>query len=60
MAKRIEKSELPTKICPVCNRSFRWRKSWSKNWRNVIYCSDQCRARKKSAPLPNEYRTDEL
>ncbi|MFD2572307.1 DUF2256 domain-containing protein [Spirosoma soli] len=39
-----KKSELPTKICPVCNRSFAWRKKWERDWENVIYCSDACRA----------------
>jgi hypothetical protein len=23
-----------------------WRKSWAKNWADVKYCSDACRARK--------------
>jgi hypothetical protein len=27
-----------------------WRKSWAKNWDQVLYCSDRCRADKpKSA-----------
>jgi hypothetical protein len=27
-----------------------WRKSWAKNWDNVMYCSDRCRADKSKAP----------
>ncbi|MEC9060551.1 MAG: DUF2256 domain-containing protein, partial [Pseudomonadota bacterium] len=24
----MKKSDLPTKICPVCQRPFTWRKKW--------------------------------
>jgi hypothetical protein len=41
--KRILKSDLPTKICPVCQRPFSWRKKWERDWDNVIYCSERCR-----------------
>ncbi|WP_461054146.1 DUF2256 domain-containing protein [Spirosoma arcticum] len=41
--KMRKKSDLPTKICPVCNRPFNWRKKWERDWDNVIYCSDACR-----------------
>ncbi|MEZ5457347.1 MAG: DUF2256 domain-containing protein [Lysobacteraceae bacterium] len=34
---------LPSKICPVCQRSFAWRKRWARDWEQVIYCSDACR-----------------
>jgi hypothetical protein len=27
-----------------------WRKAWAKNWDHVLYCSDACRAQKKTAP----------
>ncbi|MGB0568062.1 MAG: DUF2256 domain-containing protein [Alteromonas macleodii] len=33
----MKKSDLPTKICPVCQRPFAWRKKWEKNWENVRY-----------------------
>ncbi|TKD55894.1 DUF2256 domain-containing protein [Flavobacterium sp. ASW18X] len=36
------KSHLPTKICPVCNRPFSWRKKWERNWEYVKYCSKKC------------------
>ncbi|MET1054380.1 MAG: DUF2256 domain-containing protein [Pedobacter sp.] len=44
--KGIKKQYLPTKICPVCNRPFTWRKKWEKNWDEVKYCSDKCRGNK--------------
>ncbi|MCX6018201.1 MAG: DUF2256 domain-containing protein [Chloroflexi bacterium] len=38
-----KKGQLPTKICPVCNRPFEWRKKWARDWDSVIYCSERCR-----------------
>jgi len=32
-----------TKLCPVCNRVFTWRKKWRLEWNNVINCSEKCR-----------------
>ena len=43
------KSQLPSKPCLVCGRPMSWRKAWAKNWDEVRYCSDACRARKGSA-----------
>ncbi|ASZ49221.1 DUF2256 domain-containing protein [Vibrio parahaemolyticus] len=40
------KSHLPTKLCPVCERPFSWRKKWARNWETVIYCSERCRRSK--------------
>ncbi|HGS4499695.1 TPA: DUF2256 domain-containing protein [Vibrio parahaemolyticus] len=40
------KSHLPTKLCPVCERPFSWRKKWARNWEIVIYCSERCRRSK--------------
>jgi len=37
------KSHLPNKPCAACGRLMTWRKSWSKNWQNVKYCSERCR-----------------
>ena len=52
LTKRIEKRDLPTKICPVCKRPFSWRKKWEKTWDDVRYCSDRCRSeRGKRADL---------
>ena len=55
MARQRKKSDLPTKICPVCDRPFTWRKKWEKCWDEVKYCSDRCRRRKQSAH--SEYST---
>ncbi len=37
-----KKLNLPEKICPICKLSFTWRKKWSKNWNEVVYCSKKC------------------
>jgi hypothetical protein len=42
------KASLPSKICVVCRREMTWRKSWAKNWDEVKYCSDACRANKQA------------
>ncbi|WP_339815877.1 DUF2256 domain-containing protein [uncultured Imperialibacter sp.] len=42
----MRKPHLPTKICPVCERPFAWRKKWELNWSEVIYCSEKCRRSK--------------
>jgi hypothetical protein len=44
-----KKSDLPTKVCPVCGLPFSWRKKWEKNWANVVYCSERCRRNKNKA-----------
>jgi len=41
------KQSLPTKLCVQCGRPMQWRKAWAKNWTEVRYCSDACRALKK-------------
>ncbi|WP_281167258.1 DUF2256 domain-containing protein [Marinospirillum minutulum] len=45
---KIKKTNLPSKMCPVCLRPFTWRKKWEKNWANVKYCSKRC-AKQKAA-----------
>ncbi|WP_124979998.1 DUF2256 domain-containing protein [Nonlabens xiamenensis] len=35
--------QLPTKVCPVCEREFTWRKKWAKDWEQVKFCSKKCR-----------------
>jgi hypothetical protein len=52
MPRQRQKSDFPTKICPVCGRSFTWRKKWESCWDEVKYCSDRCRRRKSIAPAP--------
>jgi hypothetical protein len=44
--KQRKKSDLPSKICDVCQRPFSWRKKWEKVWNEVKYCSDSCRTNK--------------
>ncbi|WP_084153109.1 DUF2256 domain-containing protein [Pedobacter jeongneungensis] len=44
--KTLKKQNFPSKICPVCNRPFLWRKKWSKGWDQVIYCSHRCKSEK--------------
>lgn len=48
MPRMRKKSDLPVKICPVCNRPFTWRKKWERVWEEVKYCSDRCRRDAKS------------
>lgn len=45
--KNVQKENLPTKVCPVCHRSFSWRKKWERDWDNVTYCSKRCRKGKQ-------------
>ncbi|OUU20897.1 MAG: hypothetical protein CBC08_04615 [Flavobacteriaceae bacterium TMED48] len=46
MPKRVNKRDLPQKICPICSRPFSWRKKWELNWDEVKYCSQRCRSNK--------------
>ncbi|MEP2651384.1 MAG: DUF2256 domain-containing protein [Paraglaciecola sp.] len=43
----MKKSELPSKICIVCERPFNWRKKWQRDWEHVKYCSKRCASRKR-------------
>ncbi|MCA1773479.1 MAG: DUF2256 domain-containing protein [Halomonas sp.] len=38
-----KKAHLPSKVCPVCQRPFTWRKKWKDCWEDVKYCSERCR-----------------
>jgi hypothetical protein len=44
----MKKSDLPQKICPICERPFTWRKKWKAVWDDVKYCSERCRRSSKS------------
>ncbi|MBM3609469.1 MAG: DUF2256 domain-containing protein [Alphaproteobacteria bacterium] len=46
MPKMRKKSDLPTKPCATCGLPFAWRKKWARDWDNVKFCSDRCRAGK--------------
>jgi hypothetical protein len=49
MGRFRSKSDLPEKICPVCQRPFTWRKKWQDCWDEVKYCSERCRRRRSGA-----------
>lgn len=49
MARQRGKPDLPSKVCPVCDRPFAWRKKWEKCWDDVKYCSERCRRRRNQA-----------
>lgn len=34
------------KACRSCGRRIEWRAAWARNWDDVAYCSDACRARR--------------
>ncbi|MEH1889994.1 MAG: DUF2256 domain-containing protein [Nostoc sp.] len=53
MGRVRSKSDLPTKICPVCQRPFTWRKKWQDCWDDVKYCSERCRRRRSQAQNEN-------
>ncbi|MDP4741950.1 MAG: DUF2256 domain-containing protein [Schleiferiaceae bacterium] len=44
----VSKSNLPTKICAVCQKPFAWRKKWERDWEQVRYCSERCRRTKST------------
>ena len=50
----MKKSELPEKICIVCNRTFKWRKKWKLNWKQVKYCSKKCSNLAKKTKVNSE------
>ncbi|MDG1987415.1 MAG: DUF2256 domain-containing protein [Halieaceae bacterium] len=43
----MKKQYLPEKICPICERSFVWRKKWRNIWDKVKYCSKRCSKKSK-------------
>ncbi|MEH2292173.1 DUF2256 domain-containing protein [Nostoc sp.] len=58
MGRMRSKSDLPTKICPVCQRPFTWRKKWQDCWDDVKYCSERCRRRRSEAQNETNRDTD--
>lgn len=36
------------KICAKCGRTIEWRRKWSLNWDEVMYCSARCRTNRLS------------
>jgi hypothetical protein len=49
---RRDKAHLPEKPCAACTRPFTWRKKWARDWENVRFCSDACRASQATAAGP--------
>jgi hypothetical protein len=45
-----DKADLPAKPCLHCSRPFAWRKKWARDWEQVKFCSDRCRAEAKRGP----------
>jgi hypothetical protein len=45
-ASDIAAAEPAEKTCASCGRRIEWRAAWAKNWDEVRYCSDVCRAHK--------------
>ncbi|MDJ0616516.1 MAG: DUF2256 domain-containing protein [Calothrix sp. MO_192.B10] len=56
MGRNISKSDLPSKICPVCQRPFTWRKKWEDCWDEVKYCSERCRRRRSAATTESDVK----
>ncbi|MBT5065112.1 MAG: DUF2256 domain-containing protein [Gammaproteobacteria bacterium] len=50
----MRKSDLPEKICAVCDRPFSWRKKWKTVWDEVRYCSDACRRNRSQNHLKKD------
>jgi len=46
--KKVSKSNLPEKICVVCERPFTWRKKWERSWDEVTCCSKSCNSKRRS------------
>ncbi|MGA0862517.1 MAG: DUF2256 domain-containing protein [Ilumatobacteraceae bacterium] len=32
------------RTCQACGRPIEWRRKWARDWENVKWCSDACRA----------------
>jgi hypothetical protein len=43
---KAPRADRESKTCRSCGRRIEWRKKWERNWEDVAYCSDACRARK--------------
>ena len=52
--KKVNKENLPSKICVVCGRPFTWRKKWERCWDEVTCCSKSCNAKRRSGKIAEE------
>jgi len=50
----VKKTNLPEKMCLICQRPFTWRKKWERVWDEVKYCSDRCRGNAKTTATPTK------
>ncbi|MDB2492188.1 DUF2256 domain-containing protein [Gammaproteobacteria bacterium] len=50
-----KKATLPSKICLICQKEFKWRKKWEKDWKEVKYCSERCKRSKNSKTLQSNH-----
>jgi hypothetical protein len=57
--KAVKKENLPSKMCPVCNRPFTWRKKWEKCWDEVTTCSKSCNFKRKEENQKARKRCDD-
>ena len=39
LVEKNKKTNLPSKICVICNRPFTWRKKWERSWDEIRFCS---------------------
>ncbi|WP_374390516.1 DUF2256 domain-containing protein [Brevundimonas sp.] len=46
------KGDLPQKVCAACCLPFTWRRKWARDWAQVRFCSDRCRAKGAQAHKP--------
>ena len=46
IAEKLAENGFPPKTCLRCERPFEWRKKWARDWENVKYCSEKCKAGK--------------
>ncbi len=51
--KTVSKADLPTKTCAACGLPFAWRKKWERDWEQVRFCSDRCRAQGAAPGAPS-------
>jgi hypothetical protein len=49
MPRGVKKENLPSKVCVVCGRPFKWRKKWERCWDEVSTCSKSCNAQRRRA-----------
>ena len=46
-----------SKTCARCGRTITWRRKWARNWSEIRYCSDACRARRRLTAIDERLET---